>query len=404
VRIAVISPAVDRQHGTERAVAELVNRLAAQYKDEIELYAQSVSDINFNQNSAAQARESGETIWHRVSSFGGPHLIEFLGWLLMNRFTRWRQERTSGKTPDVIFSPGINAFDADVILVHAIFHRVAELQKAHDDPGGLRGLHRKLYYSLICSLERRVYTNPRVTLAAVSRHTAEQLARYFRRNDVSVIPNGVDGDHFSPASIATMRDRSRQVWKFSTEDFVLLLIGNDWRNKGLKTLLRACSACKDLPIRLLVVGQDEQAPFRVDAKNLGLANRVQFFAPVQDVRIFYAAADALAAPSLEDSFNLPVLEAMSCGLPVIASQRAGVSDWLTDSRDSVVLKNPEDAQELSKMIRSLASNTSFRSTIAANGVHTARKFSWDAHTSELRKLMAKAAQEKSRHSLANKSA
>ena len=403
MRIAVISPIVDRQHGTERAVAELVDRLAVNHKDDIELYAQSVSDIRLNPDSAARTNGSGEINWHRVGSFAGPHLIQFLSWLFLNRFVRWRQEGTRGKKPDVVFSPGINALDADVILVHAVFHRLAELQKSHQ-PAGLRGLHRKLYYALVCNLERRIYTNPRVTLIAVSRHTAEQLARYFRRYDVSVIPNGVDGDHFSPASIATMRERYRQEWKFSPEDFVLLLIGNDWRNKGLKTLLRACSTCKELPIRLLVVGQDEQAPFRVEAKTLGLANRVQFFAPVQDVRIFYAAVDALVAPSLEDSFNLPVLEAMSCGLPVIASQRAGVSDWLTDTQDSVVLKNPEDPQELSERIRTLASNTLFRSTIAANAVHTATKFSWDAHTNELRKLLAKAAQEKSRHNLANQSA
>ena len=236
-----------------------------------------------------------------------------------------------------MFSPGINAIDADVILVHAVFHRIAELQKSRQS-GGLRRLHRKLYYALVCSLERRVYANPRVTLAAVSRHTADQLSRYFGRNDVSVIPNGVDGDHFSPAAIATFRERYRQRWKCSPQDFVLLLIGNDWRNKGLNTLLQACSSCKDLPIRLLVVGQDEQAPFRADAKNLGLTSRVEFLAPFQDVRVFYAAADLLVAPSLEDSFNLPVLEAMSCGLPVVVSSRAGVSDWLKNAEDSVILK------------------------------------------------------------------
>src|SRR5882724_6615907 len=272
VRIAVISPFVDRQHGTERAVAELVDVLAADHKDEIELYAQRVCDINLKNESAAGTNSIRQINWHRVGSLAGPHLIQFLGWVFLNRFTRWRRERGTRKKPDVVFSPGINAIDADVILVHAVFHRVAELQKSRES-GGLRHVHRKLYYALVCSLERRIYANPRVTLAAVSRHTADQLARYFGRNDVSVIPNGVNGDHFSPASIATVREHSRQEWNCSSQDFVLLLIGNDWRNKGLKTLLQACSTCKDLPIRLLVVGQDEQAPFRADSRRQNLLRR-----------------------------------------------------------------------------------------------------------------------------------
>jgi UDP-glucose:(heptosyl)LPS alpha-1,3-glucosyltransferase len=402
VRIAAISPFVDRQHGTERAVAELLDRLSTQHRDMIDLYAQKVSDLNCGPYPAARANDSGKIIWHPVSSFPAPHLIRFLGWLLLNRWTRRRHQRASHTIPDVVFSPGINALDADLILVHAVFHRIAELQQSRNI-GGLRGLHRKLYYALICSLERRVYGDPRVTLAAVSRHTAAQLARYFGRHDVTVIPNGVDAEHFSPAALATMRERYRQEWNCSPRDFVLLLIGNDWRNKGLKTLLEACALCAaqrpaqedDVPVRLLVVGQDEQAPFRLEAEKLGIAERVQFFAPVPDVRIFYAAADALVAPSLEDSFNLPVLEAMSCGLPVVVSPAAGVSDWLANGKDSIVLEDPENPGELAAAIRFLATNSSQREAIASNGLRTAAKLSWATHVNELRKLLVNIAARKS---------
>jgi UDP-glucose:(heptosyl)LPS alpha-1,3-glucosyltransferase len=395
VHIAVISPFVDRQHGTERALAELLDRLCAQHGDAIDLYAQKVSDLNYEPDSSAEKTDHGRIIWHRVKTLPGPHLIQFIGWFLSNRWTRWRQGRAARIKPDVVFSPGINATDADVILVHAVFHRVAELQQTHNSRG-LRALHRKLYYALICSLERRVYRNPRVALAAVSQHTAGQLARYFDRHDVTVIPNGVDAVHFSPAALSTMRERFRQQWNLSPQDFVLLLIGNDWQNKGLNTLLRACSHCKDLSFRLLVVGQDEQTIFRSKTEKLGLTARVQFFAPVPDVRIFYAAADSLVAPSLEDSFNLPALEAMSCGLPVIISPAAGVSDWLSPDKDSIVLNNPGNAEELAGAIRLLATNAPQRSAIASNGLQTAKLFSWDTHARELRKLLVAAAKKSQR--------
>jgi len=407
VRIAAVSPFVDRQHGTERAVAELLDRLSTQHHDAIDLYAQRVSDLNCKRFSSVETGEQGKIIWHPVYAIPGPHLVQFLGWLLLNRWTRRRHQRANHAIPDVVFSPGINALDADVILVHAVFHRIAELQRARDT-GGIRGLHRKLYYSLMCALERRIYRNPRVTLAAVSQHTASQLARYFARHDVTVIPNGMDARHFSPVALATMRERYRHEWKCSPRDFVLLLIGNDWRNRGLKTLLQAVAQClvqspsrrsaqnNDIPLRLLVVGQDEQAPFRLEAQKLGIAQRVQFFAPAPDVRIFYAAADALVAPSLEDSFNLPVLEAMSCGLPVVVSPAAGVTDWLAHGKDSMVLEHPENQDELAAAIRLLATNPSLREAIVANGLRTAAKFSWDSHANDLRKLLLNAAAEKSR--------
>src|SRR4029077_701668 len=97
--------------------------------------------------------------WHRVGALAGPHLIQFLGWLFLNRFTRWRQERAPRTRPDVVFSPGINAIDADVILVHAVFHRIAELQKSRDS-GLLRSVHRKLYNKPLSSLDPRVSPNP----------------------------------------------------------------------------------------------------------------------------------------------------------------------------------------------------------------------------------------------------
>ena len=161
-------------------------------------------------------------------------------------------------------------------------------------------------------------------------------------------------------------------------------------------MLEVFSQCADLPLRLLVAGHDEPAPFLAHAEKLRIADRVQFFGPAADVRFFYAAADVLAAPSLEDSFNLPVLEAMSCGLPVVVSARTGISDWLTSAQDSLVLQDPENAQELRSAIRTLALDPALRGALAENALQTAKKFSWDTHAGELRKLLVKAAEIKSR--------
>jgi hypothetical protein len=74
VRIAVISPFVDRQHGTERALAELLDRLSAQHRDTIDLYAQKVSDLSYEPESSVEKTDHGRIIWHRVKALPGPHL------------------------------------------------------------------------------------------------------------------------------------------------------------------------------------------------------------------------------------------------------------------------------------------------------------------------------------------
>jgi len=393
VRVAVVSPVVDRQHGTERAVAELIDRLAITYGDDVELYAQHVRDIRVQPSNRDDRRTGAAIHWHRIGKFPGPHVVQFLGWLILNRWSR--MNRANALAPNVTFSPGINSLDSDVVLVHAVFHRLAELQTARDRRG-LRGLHRKLYYSLLQMLERRIYRDSRVMLAAVSKHTALQLEHYFGRRDVTVIPNAVDVNHFSIAAIAPLRHVVRAQQNCSAGQTVLLLIGNDWRNKGLHALLAAMAQYKELPLRLLVVGRDEQAPFRAQAATAGLLDRVKFCPPVPDVRSFYAAADILVAPSLEDSFNLPALEAMACGVPVIVSRYAGVSEWLTHGFDALVLNNAENAAELAEAIRAIATGAQLRATLAANAVVTAGKFSWDEHAAQLRSLLLAAAAKKLR--------
>lgn len=380
MRVAIVSPFVDRSHGTERALAELLEGLASRTEIEIHLYAQHVADLHVTSGRA------GSFVWHRVPSMPGPHLVRFIFWFFLNRFCRAWHFTVRGLRFDAVFSAGINCADANVILVHAVFHRLAELAGS-SPPSGLRGLHQRLYYRLLRFLERRIYSDPRVRLAAVSARTRAQLLRYFARSDVAVIPNGVDAAYFSHEKLLAFRDSARARWSVPPGEKLLLLIGNDWRTKGLPTLLEALSLCRDLPLRALIIGQENCDPYLARAQHLGIPGHLRFASPERDVRPFYAAADILVAPSLEDSFNLPVLEAMSCGLPVIVSKNAGVSEWLHAGEDAVLLDDPANAQELAGAIRQLIEQPDRMRLIAGNAVRTARELSWDRHVTAVFALL-----------------
>lgn len=382
MRIAVVTPFVDKQHGTERVLAELLQRLAAEHGAEIHLYAQRVADLPVctASYSAGETQPGGKIVWHKVSAIGGPHLLQYVWWYFANRLARRRNELV-----ELTYSPGINAPNVDAITVHIVFRAFYEqvrpqLRLLANSP--LRWpllLHRILYYKLIMALERRIYADRRIALSAVSKAVARQLARYFGREDVEVIRNAVDARQFNAADRLARRESMRARFGVKPCEFVLLLIGNDWKKKGLDTLLEALAVCSDLPARLLVVGQDSREPYETQVDKLKLQDKVNFLAPSQDVMQFYAAADAYVGPSLEDAYGLPTLESMACGLPVIASSAAGVSEIIADGENGLLLRDPRDAMALSSLIRKIHESPEWAAALGYAAERKAASESWEAH-------------------------
>jgi len=398
LRLAVVSPFVDRRHGTERALAELLERLAHNEHCEIHLYAQRVEGLALAQPGATTAQDSRAVVWHKVPSIPGPHLLQFLAWLFLNSICRAWDRWVHGLLFDLVVSPGINCLNADVVIVHAFFHRLLELARVEDldsaRPGLLRRLHRRAYYSLLARFERRIYSDPKVSLAAVSKRTAMLLKDYFHREDVRVIPNGVDTAKFSPSARLALRAQARQRRAIRESDFVLLLIGNDWRVKGLETVLRAMSALRDLPILVIAAGDDSPGSFRETAKSLGISDRCRFEPSRDDVLDFYAAADLYVSPSREDSFGLPVAEAMACGLPAITSTYAGVSDRICDGVDGFILRQPDDIEGLAQMLQRLHADEVLRANVCNAAAKAALLWDWDRNAAAMWELLKSAAGKK----------
>ena len=126
------------------------------------------------------------------------------------------------------------------------------------------------------------------------------------------------------------------------------------------------------------------APFQDAIRQHGLTDRVRFLPPRSDVEFYYAAADAYASPSLEDSFGLPPAEAMACGLPVITSRAAGVSELIHSGEDGFILEQPSDYLGLAKILEQLVKDPQSRGRIAENAVTTAHKLTWENTAAHIR--------------------
>jgi glycosyltransferase involved in cell wall biosynthesis len=390
LRIAVVSPFLDRQHGTERCIVEQVEHFLQKPGCEIHIYSQSVRDLETvrSKGSLTSPPPPGKAIWHRIPALPGPHLLNFLWWYFANQALRWYQQKFRGLRFDVVFSPGINCKDADAIVVHIVFHEFFHLVhrdlRLRDAPlsSWPTLLHRILYYRLIMALENRIYRNPCIRLAAVSQLTGRELTAHFARRDVTVIPNAVDLVRFSLPERIRRREQSRKILQIPDADFVLLLVGNDWKKKGLVPLLNAMAAMQHLPLRLLVVGRDDPAPFLQQIQHFHLDGRVHFLEPTSDIMYFYAAADVYTGPSLHDSFALPPIEAMACGLPVITSATNGGSQIITEGLDGFVLSDAQDSVALSRILSRLYEQVELRRSVGEKAALTVKSYNWQRNAEE----------------------
>jgi UDP-glucose:(heptosyl)LPS alpha-1,3-glucosyltransferase len=175
-------------------------------------------------------------------------------------------------------------------------------------------------------------------------------------------------------------------------------VGNDWKKKGLDALLRALDQLDELPFRLLVRGADDPGLYQYLLEKLGLRDRVRFEKSRPEVLPFYAAADLCVAPSLEDGFNLPIVEAMACGLPVIASAQAGASELIRDGETGLILHDPQDHLQLAHLIRRLYADERLRQMMGdAASRHVLRNCGWDENAEKTREFLENALQQLSKN-------
>ena len=381
---------------------EQIERLAKLNTWEIHLYSQRVEDVRGLQSaSTPEENPQGAILWHKVSKMPGPHLFTYLWWFSANQWQR-RRDRLSGKVqPDLVYSPGINCLDADVIVVHIVFHEFYRRIRSELTLGSTslknwpRIIHRRLYYKLIMALEQKIYRKAALQLVAVSSLVAEQLKAHFQRNDVKIIPNAVDTVRFTPEARQQRRGESRKRYGYSDEEFVVLLIGNDWKNKGLDTLIRAANQLGNPKLCVLVVGSDDSSFYHSKLVKLGMRERVRFEKPRPEVLDFYAAADLYAGPSLEDAFNLPILEAMACGLPVIASAHAGASETICDGETGFILRDPQDHLELARLIYRVYTEKSLGQVMGEAAFRAVEANSnWDQNAAMTRQVLEETASQR----------
>ena len=103
---------------------------------------------------------------------------------------------------------------------------------------------------------------------------------------------------------------------------------------------------------------------------------MQYIGPVRSKELpsLYRGAEAFVFPSLHEGFGIPCLEAMACGVPVVAASSGAIPEVVGDA--ALLVKDPTDANALAQAIHRILSDSSLRQELVAKGIARAERFSW----------------------------
>lgn len=227
-------------------------------------------------------------------------------------------------------------------------------------------------------------------IIAVSNFLKNQIVDDFgvETDKISVIDCGVNVDKFSPNN----KTETRQLLKLPTDKKIILYVGTLIGRKGVETLVRAIIDLNDKNIFLCVIGEGylrQQLTDLVEENSISDKVRFENFKPKNELPNWFNCADIFVLPSLTEPFGLVALEAMSCGIPVIASNVGGLPEFVKDGINGYIFE-PSDHKELSEKIE-LALNLEpvkyFE--LSRNAQKTAQEHSIQNQAAKIFRLLAK---------------
>jgi len=231
-------------------------------------------------------------------------------------------------------------------------------------------------------------------IIAVSESTKNDVEKYFNiaPEKIKVIHEGVDYVKFNP-DIASAETLSGVRQKYGIDRDYVLFVGTLEPRKNLIRLLEAYYKLLgnrpeyNKKYQLVLAGGKGWLYDEIfeEVENRGLKNSVVFtdYLPAEDLPALYSNAKVFIYPSIYEGFGLPVLEAMSCGVPVITSN---VSSMPEIAGNAAVLVDPLDIDGIASSLEKLLDNEEMRKEYGLAGRRRAENFSWEKCAQETMKL------------------
>jgi glycosyltransferase involved in cell wall biosynthesis len=224
-------------------------------------------------------------------------------------------------------------------------------------------------------------------IIAISHHGKTELVKYFNVDpDKIVVTHLAAKDIFIPCGL---NEQNRVLEKYNIPRNYIFTVGSFEPRKNIGTLVRAYvnlpeSIKKHHP--LVIAGGRGWLNTDIDAliasQDPSMIRRIGYV-DEKDLPGLYSAAAVFVYPSLYEGFGLPILEAMSCGAPVITSNTSSMPEI---SGDAALFFDPTDIRQLTTYLFKVLENEKLRKELSRKGIDRARLFSWEKTAKETLKI------------------
>lgn len=209
----------------------------------------------------------------------------------------------------------------------------------------------------------------------------------FEGEKIKRIPNFIDFNMFSPVSESKKTTIKANMGYKNTS--IVTFSGRFVQRKGINFLLESWKSVvnKSPDAKLILLGDGPMlSDMKRTSEGLGISRSVIFFGHVHTVTDFLHMTDVFVIPSLQEGMPNALLEAMACGLPVIASRIGGIVDVVKDGENGILFK-PGNISDLASAINNLLKDVELRKRLGAKAHKTiTEKFSIDIVANEYIKL------------------
>lgn len=226
-------------------------------------------------------------------------------------------------------------------------------------------------------------------IIAVSAWTRDDICKFYKipREKIQVIPLGYDRDLFKP------HHNLELLYNYGLYGIpYILAVGSDSPRKNLICLVRSFGRMRDSSHFLVLAGlHSDLTKKRIieEANILGVKDRIRFLGYVsdEDLPLLYSGATLYCYPSLYEGFGLPVLEAMACGTPVVASNATSIPEV---AGQAAILVDPLNCEEFAAAMDLVLDDADKRDSLRAAGLERVTMFSWEQAAKETLSVLQRA--------------
>jgi len=239
-----------------------------------------------------------------------------------------------------------------------LFHKIPAIATVHTDPSVTfyRGLEKIIFWLLV---KYRL-----IVLVGISKYNRELIKNYWHLNEYTVrfVNNGININEF---------------YKKPHETFTFINVSRQDKNKNQSLILRAFSRLysenTSCPLKLFLVGDgDTHKALKEETNKLKISEFVEFTGYVKSPKNYLALSDVYISSSHREGLSLSTLEAMACGLPVIATDVGGVRD-LAQENGILIKDNDEDG--LLDAMRKLMNDGELRLSMGKKSLEMVKEYS-----------------------------